>query len=128
MLTQPHILIFGHDLSLLETRGWMLAKAGFSVERAASLPELERLLPKYRPELIVLCHSLSAEECMQAEQMAQKGRSSPQILLLHPSVTSQQQHAATSLQKISSDPLHLITTVQRLTRRNNSHPKPAQSN
>jgi len=57
------ILIFGHDALLLETRSRLLEQTGYQVCRVANFDDLERILAAGQIDLLVLCHSLSMEEC-----------------------------------------------------------------
>jgi len=40
-------------MTLLDTRGWILAKAGFAVRCARSLADVRRLLSESVPEILV---------------------------------------------------------------------------
>ncbi len=57
------ILIYGHDAQLLETRCMILERAGYSVLTATGLDEFERIPACRRVDLLLLCHSLSMEDC-----------------------------------------------------------------
>ena len=57
------ILMYGRDAHLLETRAWVLEQAGHRVRTALNLDTLKRMLSAEHTDLLVLCHSLSMEEC-----------------------------------------------------------------
>jgi DNA-binding NtrC family response regulator len=62
-MDQPVILIFGRDSTLLETRGWILERTGALILSAASLLETEQIAAQYSISLLVICHSVSQEDC-----------------------------------------------------------------
>ena len=55
------ILIHGADPTLLETRRLVLARAGFAVETVSDKSNLTGLLQALRPDLLVVCSSLSLD-------------------------------------------------------------------
>ncbi len=114
MLMSPHILIYGNDAGLLRTRGWILAKAGFVVEQATSLAEMEEKAAGHQPEVLVLCHTLSGEECAQGEQIATRSRPSIKTLALRTRISGCTSGTATTLLTVPADPLRLIMTVQQM--------------
>ena len=64
-MKQPVILIFGRDSTLLETRGWILERTGALIFSATSLPETEKIAAEHSISLLVICHSVSPEDCEQ---------------------------------------------------------------
>ena len=66
MPTQPSILVYGRDPSLLDTRRWVLEKAGYRVLSAQTLAEAERIASTEPISLLVLCHSLTTQDCQDA--------------------------------------------------------------
>lgn len=62
----PSILVYGRDASLLDTRSWVLERAGYRVLTALSLVEAERIAAVEPISLFLLCHSLSVEDCENA--------------------------------------------------------------
>jgi DNA-binding NtrC family response regulator len=64
-MNQPVILIFGRDSTLLETRGWLLERTGALVLTATSLTETKEIAAKHSISLLVICHSVSPEDCEQ---------------------------------------------------------------
>ena len=59
------ILIFGRDSTLLETRGWLLGRTGALILSATSLIETEKIAAGHKISLLVICHSVSQEDCEQ---------------------------------------------------------------
>ena len=119
MQIHPHVLIYGNDAGLLRTRGWLLAKAGFLVEQASSLAEMEKKAVGHRPDLLVLCHTLSGKECAEVEQIATQSQPCIKTLALLTRLSGCMSETATTLLTVPADPLRLITTVQRLAREAN---------
>lgn len=54
--------MYGRDVSLLQTRVWVLEKPGFAVVGVLTLEDLEEVLASKSVDLLVLCHTLSADE------------------------------------------------------------------
>ena len=65
MPTPASVLVFGRDLQLVQARSLTLEKAGFHVRTAFSLPDIQQLSEPFM-DIIVLCHSLSIQECADA--------------------------------------------------------------
>jgi hypothetical protein len=55
------ILLCGRDALLLQTRQWVLEAAGHQVETTTKLSEVA--LVSIPVDLLILCHSLSLDEC-----------------------------------------------------------------
>jgi DNA-binding NtrC family response regulator len=66
MSATASVLVFGRDYQLIHTRGLILERAGYRVWTASSLAEVKGLLSKPRMDVMLLCHSLSTEECNKA--------------------------------------------------------------
>jgi hypothetical protein len=60
------VLLYGRDRSLLNTRELILQKAGYRVWTAADLSEIDRAVQGERVDLLILCHSLTLEQCGRA--------------------------------------------------------------
>jgi len=56
------ILVYGRSALLLETRRWVLERAGMKVKTATRLSEVEEMLVGEAIDLFILCHTLSPEE------------------------------------------------------------------
>ena len=63
MRSPPSILLYGRDISLLETRCWVLENAGFEVSTTLDPKEAAKRIEAAHIDLFILCHTLSAEEC-----------------------------------------------------------------
>ena len=60
------VLVFGRDHQLVHTRSLILERAGFHVHTAASLADIQLLPSKPHIDVMVLCHSLSTQDCDEA--------------------------------------------------------------
>jgi hypothetical protein len=56
------ILVYGRDAELLETRRWVLERAGMKVITVTDLAQAENILLNEAIDLFILCHTLSPEE------------------------------------------------------------------
>jgi DNA-binding response OmpR family regulator len=59
---KPRILIYGHDSSLLDTRGALARSAGFDVLSAYTLSQAETLIETESADALILCQTVSSEE------------------------------------------------------------------
>lgn len=58
MPARGRILLYGHYPTLLQTRRWILEKAGFRVWIATQFAELENILTTRPIDLLILSHTL----------------------------------------------------------------------
>lgn len=79
MKSNAHILIVGKDEMLLRTRQMILG-THFQVETAGRVSHAAGLLAGRRFDLLVLCYSLTDEECRQVVQIARNHPPQPEIL------------------------------------------------
>jgi hypothetical protein len=70
MAASHGILICGRDVTLLNTRCWVLERAGFKVRTTRDIGEVRRLAVESSVDLILLCHTLSPAEREKAMQSA----------------------------------------------------------
>jgi len=74
-----HVLVVSRDLSLLHTRALILG-AFFQVEPVGRAIEAEAMLTRKAFDLVVLCYSLTEEDCRKL--MARVGEQDPRPLVL----------------------------------------------
>jgi DNA-binding response OmpR family regulator len=60
------IVVMGSDATLLESRARVLEGAGFAVRRAQSIPQVKHALQETNVDLLLLCHTLTKEDCQRA--------------------------------------------------------------
>jgi len=82
MKNGAHVLIVSRDEMLLRTRE-MLLGSFFSVQGAGRANDAKDLIARTHFELIVLCHSLSSDECGQLAALAQDQYPRPKILAMN---------------------------------------------
>ena len=112
MLHLPLLLIYGNDADLLKTRGWVLQKAGFVVEQAASADEVERKVALRPPEVLVLCHTLSSEQCARMALLAERESKAMKTLTIATERAGCAAKLAVPLLAVSPNPRDLIMTVR----------------
>lgn len=79
----PRVLVVSRDVPLLRARGLMLGTF-FSVLTAGTVAEARNLIEEERFDLLVLCHSLTEQECRQLTKSAQLRRSTVKVLATSP--------------------------------------------
>jgi DNA-binding NtrC family response regulator len=76
------ILLYGHYPTLLQTRRWILEKAGFRVWIATQFAELENILTTRPIDLLILSHTLPARDCEKGLAAAHQLRPKMKALVL----------------------------------------------
>lgn len=76
------ILCFGSDPTLVRTRQQIFQRAGFITRIAESKQELSRCFAQYAFNILVICHSVSTEECDAAKQLAHSQKALTLVLVL----------------------------------------------
>lgn len=107
------VLIFGHDLTLLNTRKLILKRAGFEAGISEVCDEVETLLAASPVDLLIICHTADTEERSKILSIARTGRN-PAILFL--SADSQSPATAEDDEVFSTldGPYDFLRTVCRL--------------
>jgi hypothetical protein len=87
-MTRPaRVICFSRDERLLETRGWVLDKH-FDAAKVSSVAEIENLKNGEAFDLLILCHSLSEDDCRQACAIARRAWPAIKILGLSSEASS----------------------------------------
>ena len=76
------IVLYGTDEMLLRTRAWLLEGCGYRVRTAGDLAELNRMASEGAVDLLVLCHSMAAEEAGRAAAMVLARRPGARVVVL----------------------------------------------
>ena len=116
MLSQTSILVYGRDAQLLETRRRVLELSGAHVWMATDISDIVQLGPAVRIDLIVLCHSLSTEQCDQALALAQSRWPQVQTLVLIAGERGCHTGGSDHMADVSRGPAYLLNTVAKLLR------------
>jgi DNA-binding NtrC family response regulator len=82
MSISPTILVYGKDENLLKTRALVLETAGHRVQRAATPQRLRLLLQNDPIGVLILCHTLSEAECLEALDTAARMKPGIKSLVL----------------------------------------------
>jgi hypothetical protein len=79
---QRSVVCFSHDSSLLMSRVWLMEKMGCRVIPVTSETEFRETLHTYPVGLVVLCQSLTSEECRKADAFSRKHSPEARVLVL----------------------------------------------
>jgi DNA-binding NtrC family response regulator len=82
MSNPARILIYGRDSSLLETRQLVLQTVGGIVDATTDFEHAKRLLIEERPDLLVLCYTLTSQDRAAILSAVQDTRPAVQVLVL----------------------------------------------
>jgi DNA-binding NtrC family response regulator len=113
MPTPASVLVFGRDRQLVHTRGLILEKAGFRVRTASSLPDIHQLLSEPTMDVMLLCHSLSTEECDEALAMTQDRWPRIQTISLISGFSGCNSQPTDAIMNATDGPAKLIQEVNR---------------
>ena len=80
---QDIILCYGHDEALLGTQQQVLEEMGIPISFATTLPSFHDRICTGQPALIVLCHTLSAEECAREVSFATEHSPASKLLIMY---------------------------------------------
>jgi DNA-binding NtrC family response regulator len=114
MLRPTSIVLFGQNESLLETRRLLLSHAGFQVSTVKSLAEAEKFLFAHPRTLLVLCHSLTPQDCEEALEMAHFHQPAVKCLAITASTPVCALGEDDEVYSAFEGPANLVATVKRL--------------
>lgn len=109
------VLLIGNDGMLLTTRAEILQREGFLIEKVLGIPEL-RLLELRGIAVVILCHSLSAEQMSKAISIVRNISPNAMVLRLsqHDNENVMPEHASAV---VSGGPTRLISVTTDLAKR-----------
>ena len=110
-----HLLIYGRNATLVETRRWVLEKAGCKVATTLASDEAMELLYRQGIDLLILCHTLTTDERRAALLQARNLFPSMSKLILTTDVSSYAPRPNEAVLSAFVDPKTLIATVDTLT-------------
>jgi len=67
---QISVLMYGHDASLLDSRKWVLESRGYRVHTIQRLSQLNHIPATSPVSLLVLCHTLTSQDAVDASTRA----------------------------------------------------------
>lgn len=107
-------LSFGHDPLLLQTRKWILARAGIAVVDVEALAAFSGVLQSRRFDLLLLCHSLSRSECDAVLRLAAEHELLARTLLLGSGSNTCTWRPDVGSVDLNRGPAELLAKVQKL--------------
>jgi hypothetical protein len=108
------ILVFGNDITLLETRRLVLERGGYQIYIAADLQAVENIATSEPLALLVLCHTLTPAEGQAAIATTLALRPEVKKLLLTISPGAHPNSEDFEVLNALAGPRELISTVDRL--------------
>jgi hypothetical protein len=108
------ILLYGHDTTILKTRCWILERARFEVQTANILEDLKRISQLRSLKLLILCHTLSLEECKEAVSITKALQPKTRVLVLTTCEATSQLRNEHEVLSILEGPRALAATVRRM--------------
>jgi DNA-binding NtrC family response regulator len=114
MSPKTSILVYGSDPQLLKTRRWILERADYRVSTAMELDDIVQLFSVEQVSLLILCHTLSTEECGRALALAHSKRPPIQTLALTAGQSGCRLGSSDEVIDAMEGPVKLLNTVTRL--------------
>ncbi len=125
-MTNPDsILMFGEDALLLDTRRWVLEKAGFPTTTTATLVGLETAIAEKHHGVLILCYTVSVMDCVTALSVVTSYAPGMQILGLEAGQTGCSPNIAETF-NINVGPVGLIAKVRSLFSHKLTPPEPKE--
>jgi len=124
-MSSSAVLIFGYDDQLLSSRRWVLEGKGFRVRTATELAEAEQILHTGSIKVLVLCHTLSAENYESILAIARRIRPETGILVLDSDRLRRPASEGTTVLSDFPSPGALIASVQGIAERASLIPRPS---
>ena len=113
MPSPANILMFGRDAQLLDTRRMVLEISGYKVSTATDLSDFDRAVSSDCFDLVILCHSLSLEDCGRAVAVALSRWPSVRILTLTAGAWGCPAGRLDQTVNVLQGPAKLVSTVSR---------------
>ena len=114
MKSPAAILVYGRDPALLETRRMVLASVGYDVTEAANLSQVKRTLSERPLDLLILCHSLSTDDCHHTLALATSRWPLMRILVLTAGASGCSTQLISEVLDAIKGPRELLSTVAKL--------------
>jgi DNA-binding NtrC family response regulator len=111
------VLLFGNDLRLLESRRLVLESAGCTVYTAMRLLAVNQILTERPIDLLILCHSLTTEECERAKSVVEAQSPKVKVLILTAANFTQCNVRADGVVNAGEGPKALLECVNQMARK-----------
>ncbi len=119
--SKPRVVCFGRDLELLRTRVQVLSRRYDAVE-VASVDQLAALPAEPAFDLVLLCHSLSREECRASAEIAEQCWPQAKVMVLTAGGSEALYERADAVVASIQGPVVLLQAIDRLIRQGPLHP------
>lgn len=114
MPDSPNVLLYGRDRYLIESRCLVLRKSGFKVVTALEPGDFETAEGSSLPDLVILCHTLSQEECRVALALSRMHWPAAKRLSLYSGSRGCSDRRLSEVLDASDGPAKLIATARQL--------------
>jgi hypothetical protein len=108
------ILCFSHDQSLLKTRQWMLEQASYVVLGVMTQPEFRTQICSTEIHLILLCQTLSEDECTDAASFVGQYAPTARCVLLRTGRARALPAGDLVVVDLSKGPANFLDTIARM--------------
>jgi DNA-binding NtrC family response regulator len=108
------ILVYGRDEVLLGTRTMILENAGFRVQSAINYADAEAMIMSGNVSLVVLCHSLTPEDCEAIFKLVSGRNPSVSTLVLTAGASRCSERPPTAILSAFDGPRKLVEAVHKL--------------
>jgi DNA-binding response OmpR family regulator len=117
LLMTKAILIYGNDPQLVKTRQWVLEVCGYEVWGASNFSTAQRTIQANRIDLLMLCHSLSNEECGRAITIFKPLWPRMKIMVLTAEFLDRHSQLSIQIFDTMDGPVKLVSTLEKLIHR-----------
>ena len=113
-LFQPTVLCFSHDATLLKTRQWLLEREHYTVLGVMSQGDFRVEICRTTVDLVLLCQTLSAEECRNATNFAAEHAPAARFAVLRTSRNKATPDGDAVVVDVSNGPADFLCTIGRM--------------
>ena len=114
MIGDVNILLYGRGPSLIHTRRLILEASGYSVLVATEFSAVQSAFARTPIDLLILCHTLTPEECSKALALSVSGWTTTKSVVLTPGYPNGHTEASCESIDCCAEPARLILTVGRI--------------
>jgi hypothetical protein len=114
MTGEVNILLYGRDPGLVHTRRLILEASGYRVLIATEFSAVQSAFAGTPIDLLILCHTLTHEECNKALALSVSGWTTTKSVVLTPGYPTGHMEALCEPIDCCADPARLILTVGRI--------------
>lgn len=108
------VLLFGNDSHLLKSRRMVLESVGCMVYTATQLVDVNQILTDHRIGLLILCHTLTVEECERAKVVVETFSPEVKVLVLAAADFAECAESGDRVVSTGSGPKAMLQTVNEM--------------